>query len=52
MSFIEDIPYEETKGYVKLVLRNYISYSRFLEPEKTMTFPENTLSGLAGFKKK
>jgi soluble lytic murein transglycosylase len=27
IEFIEEIPYEETKGYVKLVMRNFVFYS-------------------------
>ncbi len=29
LSFIEDIPYSETKTYIKLVMRNYFYYSRW-----------------------
>lgn len=29
LAFIEQIPYKETKGYVKLVLRNYFYYKRW-----------------------
>lgn len=50
ITFIEDIPYEETKGYVKLVMRNYITYNRFQEKEEPFTFPEICLSGLEKFK--
>ena len=50
LEFIEDIPYAETKGYVKLVLRNYISYSRFLLATGLDKFPENSLEGLSKFK--
>lgn len=50
--FIEDIPYSETKGYVKLVLRNYIWYSRLEVGAKPYRFPEWALSGLEDFKKK
>jgi soluble lytic murein transglycosylase len=47
--FIEDIPYEETKGYVKLVMRNYIVYNRFEKNSKTFPFPESCLDGLDEF---
>ena len=46
LTFVEDIPYEETKGYVKLVLRNFIAYSRFAEPQKQLAFPEACLQDL------
>ena len=29
LSFIERIPYQETKSYVKLVMRNYFYYKRW-----------------------
>ncbi len=44
--FIEDIPYEETRTYVKLVLRNYLFYKRLNLREPAMSFPERCLSGL------
>lgn len=34
LEFIEDVPYEETKAYIKLVLRNMVFYQRLMEPEK------------------
>lgn len=46
LEFIEDIPYEETKGYVKLVLRNFMFYIRLSQPQKEIAFPEWTLEGL------
>lgn len=46
LEFIEDIPYEETKGYVKLVLRNFMFYMRLSQPHKEIAFPEWTLEGL------
>lgn len=45
ISFIEEIPYEETRTYVKLVLRNYIFYRR-LESNQPNLFPEECLSSL------
>lgn len=51
VTFIEDIPYEETKGYVKLVMRNYITYNRFQDKEETFHFPEVCLQGLGEFKR-
>jgi soluble lytic murein transglycosylase len=50
LQFIEDIPYEETKGYVKLVMRNFIFYSRLSTTEKTIPFPEWCLNGLQSYK--
>lgn len=32
--FVERIPYHETRGYVKLVLRNHRIYKRLYEPQK------------------
>jgi soluble lytic murein transglycosylase len=42
LEFIEEIPYEETRGYIKLVLRNYIFYLRFASTEP-FVFPESCL---------
>lgn len=50
LEFIEDIPFEETRGYVKLVLRNFIFYSRLAEPDKPMPFPTWCLDDLQSFK--
>ncbi len=47
--FIEDIPYRETKGYVKLVMRNLIFYQRLLA-DQPIPFPEWCLKGLQPFK--
>lgn len=33
LEFIEMIPYEETRNYIKLVFRNYITYKRILKNE-------------------
>ena len=38
--FIEDIPYEETRNYVKLVMRNFINYLRLTTKEENISFPE------------
>lgn len=51
VTFIEDIPYEETKGYIKLVMRNYIAYHRLYYSEAPIDFPESCLADLAPFKK-
>ena len=42
LEFIEEIPYEETRTYVKLVIRNFIFYKR-LSAQAPMTFPESVL---------
>ena len=51
VTFIEDIPYEETKGYVKLVMRNYITYNRFDSKDEIFKFPEVCLEGIQSFKR-
>lgn len=38
VEFIEDVPYEETRNYLKLVARNFISYSR-LNSRRSLEFP-------------
>lgn len=43
LEFIEEVPYEETRGYLKLVLRNYIFYLRF-QSEDAFKFPESCLT--------
>lgn len=44
VEFIEEVPYEETRTYIKLVMRNYVFYQRLLSPEKATVFPEALLS--------
>lgn len=46
LEFIEDVPYKETQNYIKLVMRNYIFYSRILSQESTVIFPEKLLTGI------
>lgn len=43
VEFIEEIPYEETRGYVRLVLRNFLFYSRITSPKSEFSFPEELL---------
>lgn len=50
VEFIEEIAYEETRTYVKLVLRNYIFYKRLKNPETTLSFPSECLPDLQKFK--
>ena len=40
LEFIEMIPYEETRNYIKLVFRNYITYKRILGNEEVI-IPED-----------
>ncbi|MCB9060780.1 MAG: lytic transglycosylase domain-containing protein [Halobacteriovoraceae bacterium] len=40
LEFIENIPYRETRNYVKLVLRNYINYKRIFAKE-SFNFPKD-----------
>lgn len=48
LEFIEEIPYDETRLYVKLVLRNYVTYQRRLS-STPVEFPESTLRMTSGF---
>ncbi len=50
LEFIENIPYEETRGYVKLVLRNFIFYSRLNQAGSSTPFPNWCLEDLQSFK--
>ncbi len=43
IEFIEDIPYEETRGYVRLVLRNLIFYRLMENQGQKISFPEELL---------
>lgn len=43
VEFIEEVPYEETRTYIKLVMRNYVFYKRLLNPTLATTFPEDLL---------
>ena len=50
LEFIEDIPYSETQGYIKLVLRNLVFYQRLNSDGKAIYFPEWCLQSLQDFK--
>lgn len=50
LEFIEDVPYEETRAYIKLVMRNYIFYSRLATPREALAFPDRCLADLHSFK--
>lgn len=43
VEFIEEIPYEETRTYVKLITRNYAFYTRLLNSGKATPFPSACL---------
>lgn len=40
IEFIEMIPYEETRNYIKLVFRNFITYKRISGPNEFLVDPE------------
>lgn len=44
LEFIEEIPYEETRAYIKLVMRNYVFYQRLLNQSRKTPFPEKLLA--------
>jgi len=44
LMFIEDIPYEETKAYVKLVLRNFILYKKLAMGDAFKNFPRELIA--------
>ncbi|MCB0410971.1 MAG: transglycosylase SLT domain-containing protein [Bdellovibrionales bacterium] len=40
VAFIEDVPYEETRGYIRLVMRNLVIYNILEADGKRIDFPE------------
>ena len=40
LSFIENIPYQETKTYVRLLIRNFVFYKLLNSPDRKINFPE------------
>ncbi|WP_413557820.1 transglycosylase SLT domain-containing protein [Bdellovibrio sp. HCB209] len=44
VEFIEEVPYEETRAYIKLTMRNYVFYNRLLHAPQAIKFPEELLS--------
>jgi soluble lytic murein transglycosylase len=40
VDFIEEIPYDETRLYVKIIARNHLFYDRLQSPNKETNFPE------------
>jgi soluble lytic murein transglycosylase len=47
IEFIEEIPYDETRAYIKLTMRNYVFYRRLLSPGSKIIFPEELLKLLS-----
>ncbi|QLY24369.1 lytic transglycosylase domain-containing protein [Bdellovibrio sp. KM01] len=43
VEFIEEVPYEETRAYIKLTMRNYVFYDRLLHSQSAVKFPEDLL---------
>ncbi len=43
IEFIEEIPYEETRSYVKLVFRNFVFYERLNKNSENLEFPKELL---------
>jgi len=43
LEFIEEVPYDETRTYIKLVLRNFVFYKRLNQNEGPVVFPEEWL---------
>lgn len=41
VDFVEEIPYDETRLYVKVIARNLLFYDRLESPSKEFDFPEN-----------
>lgn len=41
VDFVEEIPYDETRLYVKVIARNHLFYDRLESPNKEFVFPEN-----------
>ena len=39
IEFIQDIPYKETRTYVRLIIRNFIIYKLLNSPDHTIDFP-------------
>jgi len=44
--FIEDIPYDETKNYVKIGARNMLFYQRLAAPDAEINFPKDFVKKL------
>ncbi len=46
--FVESIPFSETRGYVKKVLRNYAEYKRIYGKAGLATLPSATRDAVSG----
>ncbi|MFZ3230297.1 MAG: lytic transglycosylase domain-containing protein [Pseudobdellovibrio sp.] len=44
LEFIEEIPYDETRTYVKLIARNMLFYDRISKRDEEQSFPANFLA--------
>tara|TARA_B100001248_G_C27393672_1_gene464038 strand:+ start:1008 stop:3215 length:2208 start_codon:yes stop_codon:yes gene_type:complete len=51
LTFIEDIPYAETKGYVKLIFRNFMIYKRMNYAVDKIPFPHWAFDSLENYVK-
>ena len=40
LAFIEEIPYEETRTYVRLLIRNFVFYKLLSSPDRKILFPK------------
>ena len=47
LAFIDDIPFDETKIYIKTVMRNFIYYTRLQSPARDIEFPSWCLEGFS-----
>jgi soluble lytic murein transglycosylase len=43
LEFIEEVPYDETRAYIKLVMRNFVFYKRLNQGDSPIQFPEEWL---------
>lgn len=46
IEFMEEVPYEETRTYMKLILRNFVFYRRLKNPTASTPLPEECLTSL------
>jgi|GEM_PF-1660777 len=46
IEFMEEVPYEETRTYMKLILRNFVFYRRLKNPTSSTLLPEECLTSL------
>ncbi|MNK07410.1 Soluble lytic murein transglycosylase precursor [compost metagenome] len=43
VEFIEEVPYEETRAYIKLTMRNFVFYQRLIHDKESVAFLEALL---------